>query len=308
MAQTRAHMDKGFSLRVHTDEEQSQPNEPLGNDQMRRTIAALREGIRRRDMALAKATHDLKGSLVIIAAAIKLIVEGRLGPITPPQRTMLLDVQASCSRVQHLVSEFLTAGALASGIKLRLAKTDIKKLLVAVERSWRAPFRAKDVVLALKPVPAGLHCELDQQKVEQVLHCLIDNALKFTPASGSVSIKAEPYFWDRRILAKRPSAGERRKNKDLRPNCVRITVSDSGAGIAPEYQQEIFEEFCSLDIADGVPGTGLGLSIARRVVQAHGGKIWVDSQPGAGSRFSFLLPLKGMSKTSNAEVTNDTSA
>ena len=77
------------------------------------------------------------------------------------------------------------------------------------------------------------------------------------------------------------------------PNGVRVTVADTGCGIAPEYHQEIFDEFFKLPQA-GEPctGSGLGLAIARRLVQAHGGKIWVESEPGAGSKLSFLLPLR----------------
>jgi len=90
----------------------------------------------------------------------------------------------------------------------------------------------------------------------------------------------------------RPPVVERRRQRINAPNCCRISVSDTGPGIAPEFQQEVFEEYFRLT-REGTraEGYGLGLSIARRLVQAAGGKIWVESQPGAGSKFSFLLLL-----------------
>jgi signal transduction histidine kinase len=85
---------------------------------------------------------------------------------------------------------------------------------------------------------------------------------------------------------------ERRKQRSAAPNCCRISVSDTGPGIAPEFQQEVFQEYFRL-VPEGVraDGYGLGLAIARRLVQTAGGKIWVESEPGSGSKFSFLVLL-----------------
>ena len=101
----------------------------------------------------------------------------------------------------------------------------------------------------------------------------------------------EPYFWERRTIERQPEV-ERRRQTIHEPNCCRISVSDTGPGIAPEFQQEVFDEYFRLT-RKGVrtEGYGLGLAIARRLVQAAGGKIWVESEPGNGSKFSFLLLL-----------------
>jgi two-component system sensor histidine kinase BaeS len=117
---------------------------------------------------------------------------------------------------------------------------------------------------------------------------LLDNALKHTPAGGTVMLKAAPDFWERRVSELTPLQ-ERRRFPLLRPNSVQISVADSGPGIPAQYHQEIFEDFVRVD--PNTMGMGLGLAIAKRLVQAHRGKIWVESEPVTGSKFTFLLPM-----------------
>jgi signal transduction histidine kinase len=123
--------------------------------------------------------------------------------------------------------------------------------------------------------------------VQQSVANLLDNALKHTSSGGTVTLAAEPHFWERRAAAVAPNE-ERRRLREDSPNSVFISVSDTGPGIAIEYHQEIFEEFVRVDRSSS--GMGLGLAIVKRLVQAHRGKIWVESEPGMGSKFSFLLP------------------
>ena len=125
--------------------------------------------------------------------------------------------------------------------------------------------------------------------------------MKYTPSSGTVWLHVEPYFWERRTVS-RPPLVERRKQRVIAPNCCRISVSDTGPGIAHEFQQEIFEEYFRLT-PQGMraEGYGLGLAIARRLVQTAGGKIWVESEPGSGSKFSFLVLLNPQPKRAAEE-------
>jgi signal transduction histidine kinase len=102
-----------------------------------------------------------------------------------------------------------------------------------------------------------------------------------------VTVRAEPHFWERRVAELAPAV-ERRTGRRGRPNSVLVSVSDTGVGIAAEYHQEIFEEFVRVDPSSS--GMGLGLAITKRLIQGHRGKIWVDSEPGRGSSFTFLLP------------------
>jgi signal transduction histidine kinase len=118
---------------------------------------------------------------------------------------------------------------------------------------------------------------------------LLDNALKHTPAGGTVTLLAEPHFWERRV-SEAPASAERRRGGAGRANSILISLTDTGAGIAAEFHQEIFEEFVRVDPSSS--GMGLGLAITKRLIQAHRGKVWVDSEIGRGSAFSFLLPIE----------------
>jgi signal transduction histidine kinase len=106
-----------------------------------------------------------------------------------------------------------------------------------------------------------------------------------------VTLCAELYFWERRSTEEVQSC-DRRRERTMSPNSIKISVSDSGPGIASEHHQEIFEDFVRLDRTSS--GMGLGLAIAKRLVQAHHGKIWVDSEPRRGCTFTFLLPLSNV--------------
>ena len=101
-------------------------------------------------------------------------------------------------------------------------------------------------------------------------------------------LRACPHFWERRASNVAP-AEERRRFPLPRPNSVEVGVTDSGVGIAPEHHQEIFEDFMRVD--KNTSGMGLGLAIAKRLIQAHRGKIWVESEAHRGSTFAFLLPM-----------------
>jgi two-component system phosphate regulon sensor histidine kinase PhoR len=137
--------------------------------------------------------------------------------------------------------------------------------------------------------PEMPHFKFDYQKVQQCMANLLDNALKHTPGGGTVTLRAEQHFWEGRISDAPPSTERRRRGTGARSNSMLISVSDSGAGIAAEYHQEIFEEFVRVDPSSS--GMGLGLAITKRLIQAHRGKVWVDSEVGRGSTFSFLLPV-----------------
>jgi len=129
----------------------------------------------------------------------------------------------------------------------------------------------------------------DYQKVQQAVGNLLDNALKHTQAGSSVTLTAGSHFWERRASGE-PAPQERRRRTTQVSNSVKISVTDTGRGIAPEFHQDIFEDFVRVDRTSS--GMGLGLAIAKRLVQAHSGKIWVDSEPGRGARFTILLPTE----------------
>jgi signal transduction histidine kinase len=112
--------------------------------------------------------------------------------------------------------------------------------------------------------------QADERKIRQVLLNLLSNAIKFTPEGGRIEVRAQP-----------------------RNGSVAVSVTDTGVGIAPEDQEAVFEEFRQVGTADKkVEGTGLGLALSRKFIQLHGGKIWVKSQVGQGSTFTFTVPMR----------------
>jgi signal transduction histidine kinase len=160
---------------------------------------------------------------------------------------------------------------------------------------WISSFQKKGVALYLPAQKKLPLFSFDYDKVQHVVSNLLENALKFTPVGGTVWLTAESYMWERRSHQERSFGKERRKQDAGVTNAVRVTVSDTGPGIAPEYHQEIFDDFVKLSQqAESAGGTGLGLAIAKRLILAHSGKIWVESEVGRGSAFSFLLPLKAI--------------
>ena len=249
----------------------------------------LQEVNRQKTVFLASAAHELKTPLAVIKGYYDLLLSGSLGKLTDKQRDILQESKESCERLVRLVSMFLNYSALESGkLVLHLRENDLRDCLSELATRWHEAFVRKHVRL-----DSFLNTDIpifkfDYQKVQQTVANLLDNALKHTPAGGTVTFRAESYFWERRS-AEEVQTLDRRRERIQQPNCIKVSVSDTGPGIASEHHQEIFEDFVRVDRTSS--GMGLGLAIAKRLVQAHRGKIWVDSEPRRGSTFTFLLPI-----------------
>jgi signal transduction histidine kinase len=249
----------------------------------------LQEVNRQKTVFLASAAHELKTPLAVIKGYYDLLLTGSLGKLTEKQKDILEESKESCERLVRLVSMFLNYSALESGkLVLQLRENDLRDCLDEVAQLRVEGFQRKGVKLETQLDPSIPTFRFDYQKVQQVAANLLDNALKHTTAGGCVTLRAKPHFWERRIAEVAP-VQERRRFRLPRPNSVEVSVTDSGAGIAPEHHQEIFEDFVRVD--RNTSGMGLGLAIAKRLVQAHRGKIWVESEEHRGSTFAFLLPM-----------------
>lgn len=257
------------------------------------THARMKEDAHRRTIALATAAHRLKTPLAIISGYIELLLNQKAGPLVPRQQEILGESQENCQRLQRFIQDFLTYSALETGaVAIRLELGDLNNCLADVYELWLPRFQKKGVALYLSPEVKFQPFHFDPFKIEEVVSNLLENSLKFTPTGGSVWVSAEKRFWDRRRRHEHWGPNERRRRLDTSPNAACITVSDTGPGIKPEFHSEIFDDFFRVPgVSETSEGTGLGLAIARRLVQAHGGKIWVESELGAGSKVSFLLPL-----------------
>jgi signal transduction histidine kinase len=249
----------------------------------------LQEVNRQKTVFLASAAHELKTPLAVIKGYYDLLLSGSLGKLTDKQRDILQESKDSCERLVRLVSMFLNYSALESGkLVLHLRENDLRDCLGELATRWREAFVRKQVRLEATLDSNLPIFKFDYQKVQQTVANLLDNALKHTPAGGNVQLRAELYFWERRS-AEELQAVDRRRERVQAPNGIKVSVSDSGPGIASEHHQEIFEDFVRVDRT--CSGMGLGLAIAKRLVQAHRGKIWVDSEPRRGCTFTFLLPI-----------------
>src|SRR3989441_7069176 len=266
----------------------------LGPAQLLQEYTQLRERFLRTTNALASATHDLKTPLAILNGYMELLASEKLGSLNERQREVLRDMHSSGQRLQQFIQDFLTFSVLETGgLKMQYEAGDMNTCLSEVCRLWSPRFQERGLALyflandKLQPFP------FDSAKVQRVVSNFLENAAKFTPAGGTVWLHAEAHMWERRNASKPDVSGERRRQDLAHPNSIRISVSDTGPGIPPEYHLEVFDDFFRLPTNENQSdGMGLGLAIARRLVHGMGGKIWVESEFGAGCKFSFLLPLK----------------
>ncbi len=273
------------------------PGEACPDPSCHQNLAAeysrLRDQFQRCTNALASAAHDLKTPLSILSGYIELLQSEKLGSLNDRQREVLRDMRSSGRRLQNFIQDFLTYSVLETGeLRMQFDIANINACISEVCSLWSNRFQEKGLALYFLANDKVQLFPFDAPKVQRVLSNLLENASKFTPAGGTVWLHVEPYMWERRTVQK-PTSGERRRQNLAHPNSVKVSVSDTGPGIAPEFHLEVFDDFFRIPQTEKQSdGMGLGLAIARRLVHEFGGKIWVESENGAGSKFSFLIPLK----------------
>jgi two-component system, NtrC family, sensor histidine kinase KinB len=263
-------------------------------EQVQQDYAQLRDRYLRTTNALASAAHDLKTPLAILNGYVELLQSEKLGNLNQRQREILDEMRSNGQRLDHYIQDFLTYSVLETGeLKMQFSLGNINTCISEVCRLWSNRFQEKGLALYFLPNEKLQEFPFDNAKVERVISNLLENASKYTPAGGTVWMHAEPNMWERRSANAPSKTGERRRRAVDTPNSVKVSVADTGPGIPPEYHIEVFDDFFRLPENEHQPdGMGLGLAIARRLVTTMGGKIWVESDPGTGSKFSFLLPLK----------------
>ncbi len=255
-------------------------------------FSQLQERYLRTTNALASAAHDLKTPLSILNGYVEMLQSEKLGSLNERQREVLRDMRSNGQRLQRYIQDFLSFSVLETGeLKMKFEPGNINASLSEVCRLWSPRFQEKGLALYFLANEKVQDFAFDGPKVERVVSNLLENASKFTPAGGTVWLHAEPYMWERRSIAKPAINQERRRRPLTAPNSVKISVSDTGPGIPPEYHLEIFDDFFRLPTNEKTEGMGLGLAIARRLVLGMGGKVWVESDPSAGCKFSFIVPL-----------------
>src|SRR5579863_8912280 len=266
--------------------------DPTCNQDLLQQYTLLRERSQRTTNALASAAHDLKTPLAILNGYVELLQREKLGGLNERQREVLRDMASSGRRLQHFIQDFLSYSVLETGeVKMRFENGDLNACLSEVCRLWSHSFQEKGLALYFLANDKLTEFSFDAAKVQRVVSNLLENASKFTPAGGTVWLHAEPYMWDRRSSNQPGILTERRRQTSALPNSAKVSVADTGPGIPPEYHMEVFDDFFRLPQNEGQSGMGLGLAIARRLVTNMDGKIWVESEPAAGCKFCFIIPL-----------------
>lgn len=217
---------------------------------------------------VSNVSHELRTPMAAIKSLAETLEEGALEDPLAARRFLQL-MQQEIDSMSQLVQEFLELSRIESG-KVKVEKKPVRvedMIRMAVGRMQNQAQRAG---LSIRYEVGDIIeiVDMDSDRIQQVMLNLIHNAIKFTPPGGEVTIKAEPVS-----------------------GFIKISVTDTGVGISELDLPRIFERFYKSDRARSGGGTGLGLSIARHLVEAHGGEIWAESQPGQGSTFSFTIPV-----------------
>ena len=219
---------------------------------------------------IATVSHELRTPLTSLSMGIDILSQEVVGSMNQRQKDLLAAAKDDSERLRKLVKELLDLSKLESGkYEVKKELVDFRRLVADAVRPLRLPFEEKQIELELS-IPEHLPIfSADPHQLIWVISNLLSNALRFTDSGGKVHLTA----------------------KD-EGNVLLITVVDTGHGISPENQEIIFDKFVQVKSpTETTPGSvGLGLAIAREVVEAHGGRIWVQSQMGIGSSFSFTLP------------------
>jgi signal transduction histidine kinase len=282
----------GSGVRPHTPEAVEMARDAGASSGLQRQYSQLQERFSRTTRALASAAHALKTPLAILNGYVELLQSEKLGGLNDRQREVLRDMSSSGQRLQHFIQDFLSYSVLETGeVKMRFEMGDINLCLSEVCRLWSHPFQDRGLALYFLANDKLTEFAFDSAKLQRVVSNLLENASKFTPAGGTVWLHAEPHMWDRRGANQPGILTERRRQTSSQPNSVKVSVADTGPGIPPEYHMEVFDDFFRLPQNESQAGMGLGLAIARRLVTNMDGKIWVESEPGAGCKFSFIVPL-----------------
>ncbi len=272
---------------------------PSSADDVARDLEQLRDRFRKTTNALASAAHDLKTPLAILNGYIELLQSQKLGPLNDRQREVMGDMFSSGQRLQHFIQDFLTFSVFETGeLRMQYIEGDMNECLSEVCRLWSGRFQERGLALYFLANDKLTPFAFDGPKIQRVISNLLENAWKYTPQGGTVWLHAEPHMWERRGVSNPAvNGGDRRRQSVKVPNVVKVSVADTGPGIRPEFHLEIFDDFFRLPGSESAEGMGLGLAISRRLLQGMGGKIWVESEPGAGCKFSFLVPLKPILST-----------
>jgi signal transduction histidine kinase/DNA-binding NarL/FixJ family response regulator len=220
----------------------------------------------------AMIAHDLRSPLMNITGVAEVMMQGTFGSVTEEQKKWLLRIQANSRSLVELVNDFLDVSKLESGyVDVKPERIDLRELIEKSVESYRVLALDKRISINGAIVASLPMIHADPRRLDQVLGNLLSNAIKFTREQGEIEVGAQ----------------------EVDAGSVNVWVKDNGEGIAAQEIGQIFQKYRqagNLKVSSQ-KGTGLGLVICKMIVEAHGGKIWVASDEGNGSKFSFSLPI-----------------
>ncbi len=242
------------------------PVEGVGFVLMMQDITHLKELDRVKSEFLATVSHDLRTPLTTIRGYVDLLE--KVGPLNEQQREFVEKVRRSIAHVAAIIGDLLELGRIEADYDLEMEPLHLESLIDAVVDGFRSIAAEKKLTLHWEPKPLPL-IRGNPRRLRQAVENLLSNAVKYNREGGWIAVRA-----------------------DQRDGYIIVQVADSGIGISPDDLPHIFERFYrgKGPGVEEIEGTGLGLAIVKSVVEKHGGRIWVDSQPGKGSVFTFLLP------------------
>lgn len=233
-------------------------------------------------------SHELKTPLTSAREFVSLVMDGVAGPVNPTQSEYLAIARGSCDQLRVCINDLLDATRLETGkLTLKFKPISPTALLHRVVTAMALKAAESGITLVNEVQPALPEISLDEFRITQVVTNLLNNAINYTPSNGKITIRAHE------------ALGQ--------PEWLLVSISDTGSGIPKEEQDRIFDRLYQVKAGDatGKQGIGLGLYLCRELVQEHGGNIWVESEPGKGSTFSFALPKSQELLRCNALVMDD---
>jgi len=220
---------------------------------------------------ISSVSHELRTPLTSIKGYAAILMEEKLGHLPAAAKERLEKINRHSDELVHMINDLLDISRLESDrMIIKIDTYNLKEMVENVIELLSVQIKDKELTLSIN-IPSDTQVNVDKSQIERVFINLIGNAIKFTPKHGKITLTTKPA-------------------KDF----IQVNISDTGIGIPKDAQELIFEEFYRIDnpINQQLKGTGLGLSLAKNIIEAHRGVIWVESEVGHGSTFSFLLPIE----------------
>ncbi|WP_261341664.1 sensor histidine kinase [Candidatus Kuenenia stuttgartensis] len=239
---------------------------------LQKTNIALEKAYRLKSEFLATMSHELRTPLNAIIGFAEVLKDGLVGPINDEQREYVDDIYSSGKHLLNMINNVLDISKIEAGkLELKYEEICVKETIDDVLNTVSGIANKKNITIKntiQSDIPTFV---VDQLKLKQILFNLLSNAIKFTPKNGNVCI-----------------------DTTLKDLYVQFAIADTGIGIKQEDIEKIFEAFSQVDssLARNYEGAGLSLALTKRLVELHGGEIWVESFYGKGSTFTFILPLR----------------